>query len=84
MPDNPVFRHCIAANPHHLYMPPVPDKNFDAAPAVLALAPAPAPTLLYTMPTFLKRLKFKAKLSEFVLIGMVTSVNRKCRNCYSL
>jgi hypothetical protein len=80
MPDNPVFRPCSAAKPHHLYAPPVPGKNFDAAPAVLD----PAPTLLYTMPTFLIWLKFKAKLSEFVLIGMVTNVNRKCRNCNSL
>jgi hypothetical protein len=37
--------------PHHFYVAPDPDKNFDAA-----LAPAaPAPTQMYSMAKFLKR-----------------------------
>jgi hypothetical protein len=40
------------AEPHHFYAAPAPGKNFDAAPA--ALAPAPAPTLLYSKAKFLK------------------------------
>jgi hypothetical protein len=38
------------AEPHHLYAPPAPGKNFDTAPA----APALAPTLLYSKAKFLK------------------------------
>jgi hypothetical protein len=47
------------AEPHHFYAAPAPSsapapcENFDAAPA----APAPAPTLLYSKATFLKRTK---------------------------
>jgi hypothetical protein len=42
------------AEPHHFYaaLAPAPGKNFDAAPT--ALAPAPAPTLLYSKAKFLK------------------------------
>jgi hypothetical protein len=39
------------AEPHQFYAAPAPGKNFDAAPA------APAPTLLYSRPKFLKRIK---------------------------
>jgi hypothetical protein len=38
------------AEPHNFYAAPAPGENFDAAPA----APAPAPTLLYSKPKFLK------------------------------
>jgi hypothetical protein len=41
MPDNPVFRQCSVAEPHHHYAAQAPGKNFDAAPAV------PVPTLLH-------------------------------------
>jgi hypothetical protein len=34
------------AEPHHFYAAPAPGKNFDAAPAPAASAPALAPTLL--------------------------------------
>jgi hypothetical protein len=37
---------------HHFYAAPAPGKNFDAAPALAA--PAPAPTLLYRYAKFLK------------------------------
>jgi hypothetical protein len=43
------------AEPHHFYAAPAPGKNFDAAPA--PLAPAPAPTLFYCKAKFLKRPK---------------------------
>jgi hypothetical protein len=48
------------AEPHHFYAAPVPapGKNFDAAPASDPVAPAPAPTLLYSKAKFLKRTKF--------------------------
>jgi hypothetical protein len=42
------------AEPHHFYAAPAPGKNFDAAPAALTPAPAPAPTLLYSKAKFLK------------------------------
>jgi hypothetical protein len=38
------------AEPHDFYAAPAPGKNFDAAPA--ASAPAPAPTLLYSKAKF--------------------------------
>jgi hypothetical protein len=38
------------AVPHHFYAAPAPGKNFDAAPALTALAP----TLLYSKAKFLK------------------------------
>jgi hypothetical protein len=40
----------IVAEPHHFYAAPAPGKNFDAAPA--PTAPAPAPTLLYSKAKF--------------------------------
>jgi hypothetical protein len=43
------------AEPPHLYAAPAPGKNFDAAQAPVALAPAP--TLLYSKAKFLKRTK---------------------------
>jgi hypothetical protein len=43
------------AEPHHFYAAPAPGKNFDAAPAAPALAPAL--TLLYSKTKFLKRTK---------------------------
>jgi hypothetical protein len=39
---------------HNFYAAPAPGKNFDAAP----VAPAPAPTLLFSKAKFLKRTKF--------------------------
>jgi hypothetical protein len=42
------------AEPLHFYAAPAPGKRFDAAPA---LAPVPAPTLLYSKTKFLKRTK---------------------------
>jgi hypothetical protein len=43
------------AEPHNFYAAPAPGKNFDAAPD--PVAPAPAPTLLYSKEKFLKRTK---------------------------
>jgi hypothetical protein len=40
------------AEPHNFYAAPAPGKNFDAAPA--PAAPAPARTLLYSKAKFLK------------------------------
>jgi hypothetical protein len=40
------------AEPYHFYAAPAPGENFDAAPA--PVAPAPAPTLLYSKAKFLK------------------------------
>jgi hypothetical protein len=40
------------AEPHHFYAAPAPGKNFDAA--LAPAAPAPAPTLLYSKAKFLK------------------------------
>jgi hypothetical protein len=51
------------AEPHHFYAAPAPGKNFDAAPA--APAPAPASTLLNSKAKFLKRSKFKHMLKLF-------------------
>jgi hypothetical protein len=54
LPDNMLSTDNFSvAEPHHLFAAPAPGKNFDAAPA----APAPAPTLLYSETTFLKRTK---------------------------
>jgi hypothetical protein len=41
----------------HFYAAPAPGKNFYAAQAPAASAPAPAPTLLYSKTKFLKRTK---------------------------
>jgi hypothetical protein len=43
------------AEPHHFDAAPVPGSNFDAA-------PAPVPTLLYSMPTFRKRTKVNHRI----------------------
>jgi hypothetical protein len=43
-----------AAEPRHFYAAPAPGKNFDAAPAALALAL----TLLYSKAKFLKRAEY--------------------------
>jgi hypothetical protein len=57
MPDNPVFRHCSVAEPHHHYAAQAPGKNFDVAPAV------PAPTLLHYIR--IQRFKMNKKLFHF-------------------
>jgi hypothetical protein len=48
-------RFISVTEPHHFYAAPAPGKNFYAAPA--ALAPAPAPTLQYSRAKFVKRTK---------------------------
>jgi hypothetical protein len=54
------------AEPHHFYAAPAlaPGKNFDAAPA----APAPAPTLLYSMVKFLKQTKVYIHVETILFI----------------
>jgi hypothetical protein len=54
------LRPASVAEPHHFGAAPDPGKIFDAAPAPLA----PAPTLLYTKPTFFNKLKLRA-LGQF-------------------
>jgi hypothetical protein len=52
------------AEPHHFYAAPAPGKNFDAA-----LAPAaPAPAPLYNRTKFLKRTKFKKHVETILSI----------------
>jgi hypothetical protein len=56
------------AKPHHFYAAPAPGKNFDAAPDPAALAPAPAPTLLYSKAKFLKRTKVLTYVETILFI----------------
>jgi hypothetical protein len=50
--------------PHHFYAAPAPGENFDVTPDLAALAPDPAPTLLYSKAKFLKLNKvYMLKLS---------------------
>jgi hypothetical protein len=68
--------------PHHFCAAPAPDKNFDAA-------PAPAPTLLYSMPSFWKQTKVNLSVcatlsSEFCTIEIVVNSKGHSKNCYSL
>jgi hypothetical protein len=44
------------AEPHHYYAAPAPGKNFDVA---------PAPSLLYSRPTFLKSKKVNIRVGIF-------------------
>jgi hypothetical protein len=46
------------AEPHHFSAAPAPDENFDAA-------PAPAPTLLFSIANFLKRTKVLTHVLHF-------------------
>jgi hypothetical protein len=64
VPTNTGTSTCTSvAEPHHYYAAPDPGTNFDAR-CSRALA-APAPTVLYSKPTFLKRTRVNIKVELF-------------------
>jgi hypothetical protein len=58
------------AEPHHLYAAPAPGEYFDAA-------LAPAPTLIYSRPKFLKVIKFNVR-SDILFSSYGILCNENC------